>query len=194
MTTSKAAPADDLGVDPIRLARLSIREALGLKPEADAANPRTGAYRSKRVPGVFVSLRCRGELRGCMGLVGSDKEFADQIWYSARQAAFGDPRFEPLTAQEYGDCVVEVSVLGPFRTVTQEEKQRIQEVFKPGLHGVQVKRGRRKAILLPQVASEMGWGVWEMLSGVCLKAGLEPDAWLDPQTTLELFTATIYEG
>jgi uncharacterized protein len=40
-----------------------------------------------------------------------------------------------------------------------------------------VEHGRRRGLLLPQVATEHAWDVETFLHHACLKAGLPPDAW-----------------
>jgi uncharacterized protein (TIGR00296 family) len=63
----------------------------------------------------------------------------------------------------------------------------------PGVHGVIVKLGQKQGVFLPQVATEQGWGLEEFLSNLCVqKAGLPADAWKDPRTRLESFTADVF--
>jgi AmmeMemoRadiSam system protein A len=102
-------------------------------------------------------------------------------------AATQDPRFSPLTKDELKDIEIEISVLSkPRRTTNPEEIQM-------GVHGVIVSRGFNRGVFLPQVANETGWSRDEFLSNLCThKAGLPADAWKDPQTILEIFTAQVF--
>ncbi|MCJ7820463.1 MAG: AMMECR1 family protein, partial [Bacteroidales bacterium] len=90
----------------------------------------------------------------------------------AQEAAFGDPRFPALTAKEYPETDLEISVLGPMQKVRD-----ISEII-IGRHGIYIKKGIMSGTLLPQVASERGWSVTEFL-GYCSrdKAGIGWDGW-----------------
>jgi uncharacterized protein (TIGR00296 family) len=81
---------------------------------------------------------------------------------------------------------LEVSVLEPPVDIPDASK------FEAGRHGIVVERGMRRALLLPQVAGEMGWGSVEMLDAVCRKAGLPGDAWKDRATRLSVFEASYF--
>jgi len=63
-----------------------------------------------------------------------------------------------------------------------------------GKHGVIVSQGPwHQGVFLPQVATETGWFKEEFLSQLCAqKAGLSPDAWKDPKTKIEIFTAQVF--
>jgi AMMECR1 domain-containing protein len=56
-----------------------------------------------------------------------------------------------------------------------------------------LKQGSRQAVFLPQVAPEQGWDLDETLRQLSRKAGLPPQAWKDPETTYDVFTAEIIE-
>jgi 8-oxo-dGTP diphosphatase len=136
--------------------------------------------------GVFVSLhQSNGDLRGCIGTLARDRPLADEIPAMAEAAAFDDPRFEPLQPEELADLDIEISVLSPAVRATPAE-------VVAGVHGVAISRGGRKAVFLPQVAREAGWGRDRLLSELCRKAGLEADAWRDPETALSIFTAAVF--
>ena len=66
--------------------------------------------------------------------------------------------------------------------------------IEPGRHGLMITRGHSRGLLLPQVASEMGWGGTEMLEAVCRKAGLRPDAWRDRATRLSVFESVCFSA
>jgi AMMECR1 domain-containing protein len=62
-----------------------------------------------------------------------------------------------------------------------------------GVDGVYIKRGRASGCFLPQVATETGWSKEDFLSYCCAhKAGLAADAWNDPETEVNLFTAEVF--
>ncbi len=61
-----------------------------------------------------------------------------------------------------------------------------------GQHGLLIERGYRRGLLLPQVATEYHWDRQTFLEHTCLKAGLPPDAWQDPQTRIYRFGAEVF--
>ena len=61
-----------------------------------------------------------------------------------------------------------------------------------GRDGLLVRRGRAQAVLLPQVATEHGFGVEAFLNAVCHKAGLAAGSWREPDTQVFTFTADVF--
>ena len=100
-------------------------------------------------------------------------------------AAFRDPRFPPLREDELADLEVEISVLSPMRRIKNAEEIQV------GRHGLYLEQGSCRGLLLPQVASEYGWDRHTFLKQTCVKAGLPPDAWKDPDTRIFVFSADI---
>ncbi len=138
--------------------------------------------------GAFVTLHRQGHLRGCIGHIIGQQPLYLTVRDMAIQAAAHDPRFPPVSAAELEDIDLEISVLSTPRRV-----QRVEEITM-GVHGVIVSRGlMHRGVFLPQVATETGWSRDEFLSQLCAqKAGLSPDAWKDPSTVLEIFTADVF--
>ncbi|MCK4660473.1 MAG: AmmeMemoRadiSam system protein A [Phycisphaerae bacterium] len=137
--------------------------------------------------GAFVTLRNRGQLRGCMGAFAPKETLADTIESVARSAA-KDPRFtgHPITAAEMGEIHIEISIL------TEPYPTEHPEALEIGKHGIWIQRGFASGCFLPQVAGERNWSAEEFLSNCCsMKAGLASDAWKDPETKVLLFTADI---
>jgi MEMO1 family protein len=152
--------------------------------------PRAAAIPARlAVPGrAFVTITVDGDLAGCIGILARDTALADAVEQAATSAATRDPRFAPLTPAELRRAHLEVSVLGEFRPLPSVE------AFRPGTDGILVVRGGRRGLLLPDVATEMGWGTPEMLAGGCAKAGLPSDAWRDPGTELFVFETQHFGG
>ena len=130
---------------------------------------------------AFVTLTENGKLRGCMGTLGADLATGDAVVRAAGLAATRDPRFRPVAVGELAGLRVEVSVLGAPHPLADPAD------FVAGRDGVVVEAHGYRALLLPQVATEMGWGTTEMLDAVCEKAGLRARAWRDPGTRLSVF-------
>ncbi len=137
---------------------------------------------------AFVTLHAGGELRGCIGSIRSDRPLWRTVVSAAIGAAADDPRFAPVSAREVPTLSIDVSVLGPPLPL------RDLAAFRPGIDGLIVERIPRVGLLLPEVATEQGWGVDQMLEATCWKAGLPGDAWQDPGTRVFAFrTAHISE-
>jgi len=123
--------------------------------------------------GAFVTLKKKGELRGCIGTLECRAPLAEEVARVAVCAAREDPRFEPVRASELDEIDVEVSVLGPLEEIDPFDPAAIVV----GVHGLVVERGYRRGLLLPQVATELNWDREAFLAHTCLKAGLPADAW-----------------
>jgi AmmeMemoRadiSam system protein A len=136
--------------------------------------------------GAFVSLHKKGSLRGCIGYITGVKPLIETVKDVASSSAFNDPRFSPITENEYDDLELEISVLSPIRKV-----KNIDEI-KVGVHGIVIKRGYYSGLLLPQVATEYGWDRDTFLSHTCNKAGLPSDAWKKLDTSIEIFSAIVF--
>lgn len=139
----------------------------------------------ERPCGVFVSLHTRGRLRGCIGQLESPAPLAETVARCAVAAALEDPRFPSLRSEELGEVQIEISVL------SRPERIEASQV-RVGEHGLLVTRGRMRGLLLPQVAREYRWTSERFLQETCAKAGLERDAWKDPATRIEAFTAEVF--
>ena len=167
------------------IARLSIDAAVRRGAPAGAALGQPPAALNEPAA-AFVTIHERGELRGCIGLMRFDVPLWINVREAAAAAALDDPRFLPVDESELPALELEVSVLDPPVPLPDPAG------FVAGRHGIVVERGMRRALLLPQVATEMGWDASQMLDAVCLKANLPKDAWRDPSTQLFVFESTCF--
>lgn len=161
------------------IARAAVLEKLGLGPRPSL--PAEGPLAEPR--GAFVTLSVRGELRGCIGTFSPAGSLAQTVARMAANAASEDPRFEPVRADEIDDLDVHVSALGPRRPMRDAAELEI------GRDGVVIQLGWHRGTLLPRVAVDHGWDRLTFLERTCLKAGLPPHAWQDPEAVVELFSA-----
>ena len=122
--------------------------------------------------GVFVTIKERGQLRGCLGTLQNRAGLAAEVIRCAADSASDDPRFPPVTVDELPDLSLEISVLGPL-----EEIEARPDAFTIGVHGLVAEQGLHRGLLLPQVATEWGWDGEQFLRQTCIKAGLPPGAW-----------------
>jgi AmmeMemoRadiSam system protein A len=121
--------------------------------------------------GAFVTIFCKGELRGCLGRVTSQMPLPDLVSHLAQEVADSDPRFDPVRPDELNDISLEISVLTPEREIQSVEEIEI------GRHGLIVEDGSHRGLLLPQVPGERGWDRQTFVAHTCLKAELPSDAW-----------------
>ncbi len=136
--------------------------------------------------GAFVSLHRRGQLRGCIGYIEAIKPLLKTVSEMAPAAAFQDPRFRPLQADELADLEIEISVLTPLKLIKNTDEIEV------GRDGLYIVRGPNRGLLLPQVATQYHWDRRTFLEQTCNKAGLPPDAWKDPTTQIFTFRAEIF--
>jgi len=147
--------------------------------------------------GVFVTLNTTKplhELRGCIGFPYPDQPLVDAIIKAAVYAATDDPRFEPVTSQEFEKSVaVEITVLTPPIVLETSDRKELPELIEIGRHGLIVEGMGTSGLLLPQVATEWKWDASEFLLNCCLKAGLPPDSWLLGEVKVKTFEGEIFE-
>lgn len=164
------------------LVQTSIRQRFeqGLKlpaPPSDKLNEHLGA---------FVTLKIKGQLRGCIGNIYSREPVWQVVAAMAKEAAFHDPRFPPLNGSELSELTVEISILGPVSKCPDPRQIEI------GRHGLIIRQGPYSGLLLPQVATEYNWDQETFLSQTCLKAGLHAQAWKEPGTEIFWFEAEVF--
>jgi len=163
----------------------SIAAGLHL-PDAPArpADPPTAKLRESL--GAFVTLKIGGRLRGCIGMVQGQGELYRTVWNMARSAAFEDPRFPPVSADEFARLEYEISILSPIEPCPDPNLVEV------GRHGLIMMRSGRSGLLLPQVPVEWNWDRETFLAQTCVKAGLDRDVWRDPGTTILWFEAVVF--
>lgn len=137
--------------------------------------------------GAFVTLRIGRDLRGCIGYIESALPLVEVVAEVAPKAAFDDPRFAPLTPEEFPLTHIEISILSPLKKVGHISEIQV------GTHGILLELGNRRGLLLPQVATDYGWDRETFLQHTARKAGLPPDAWKDPSAGIHIFSAEIVE-
>ncbi len=151
----------------------------------------------KEKSGVFVTLsniKKGRSLRGCIGFPLPQMPMAQATIRSAIEAATGDPRFDPITLDEFKNrIVVEVSVLTRPTIIHVKNPKEYVEQIVVGRDGLVIERGQFQGLLLPQVPVEHRWDAEEFICQCCIKAGLQPDAWLVSGTQVYSFQAIVFE-
>ncbi len=121
--------------------------------------------------GAFVTLKQHGKLRGCIGQLAGNFPLGLTTAWMAVQAGVYDSRFSPVSLQELSGLEIEISVMSPMKPIARPADIVV------GRDGVVIQKNGRSAVFLPQVATEQGWSLEEMLDNLCQKAGLPPGSW-----------------
>jgi len=120
---------------------------------------------------VFVTLTLNDNLRGCMGSIIPHRSLLNDVINNAQAAAFKDPRFLPLTKDEFKNIKIEVSILTIPVELEYKDKEDLKEKIEPHKDGVILKSGTHQATYLPQVWEELP--TFELFfKYLCQKAGL----------------------
>lgn len=161
-----------LGMTLLRIARAAIGTRLGVSggtaPDGHAALDRPGA--------TFVTLMKDDELRGCIGTLEPGRPLRIDVRENALAAAFLDPRFAPLSISEFDATAVEVSLLSSSEPVRFVDETHLAAQLRPGVDGVILEYGRRRATFLPQVWETLA-DPRDFLGALKRKAGLPADFW-----------------
>jgi len=170
----------------LQLARSTIAAELKKGKVAVRPDPLPPVLGQKR--GCFVTLHKKGMLRGCIGTIEPVTPLVDGIAENAINAAFRDPRFPPLSPEEYDVVDVEVSLLTVPEILEFHDGNDLLEKLKPGVHGVILSKGWHRATFLPQVWDQLPDKV-TFLQHLCQKAGMGKDCWNDPDLEVQVYTA-----
>ena len=155
------------------IARATIGQALGRQATADESAPWL------HEPGAcFVTLKMNGDLRGCIGSLKAQRVLLADLKSNALAAAFHDPRFGPLTGEEFDNTRIEVSLLSAIEQMCFTSEQDALNQLRPTIDGIIFEYQNKRSTFLPQM--------WENLPTPQLfmellkrKAGLSPSFWAD---------------
>jgi uncharacterized protein len=127
---------------------------------------------------TFVTLQKHGQLRGCIGMLNAVRPLVEDIAENAFSAAFRDPRFPPLMANELNELEIHLSILTPSEPVNFSSEQDLLSQLQPQVDGLILQDGHARGTFLPSV-----WGQLpeprQFLRHLKQKAGLPPDYWSD---------------
>ena len=173
---------DQLGRTLIGIARAVIATELGL------ANDGAEREALQRSGATFVTLFYGGELRGCIGSLRATRDVALDVRENALAAAFRDPRFPPLTVDEFEATWVEVSLLSPLESARFDTEDELRARLRPGIDGVTLELDEHRATFLPQVWEALP-EPREFLAALKHKAGLPAEFW-SPRLNVALYQVT----
>jgi AmmeMemoRadiSam system protein A len=180
MSTSETSThlTEEQGRRLINIARRTIEARLGILAEPDKVVPDEDladqAFREKR--GTFVTLKIKGQLRGCMGCLTPSETILEGIQRNAVNSAFNDPRFPQLTPAELDQAEIDISILTAPRRLDYQGGSELLQKLRPQTDGVIIGKGPARATFLPQVWEQLP-NPEDFLAHLCRKAGLSPDEW-----------------
>jgi len=157
----------------LKIARAAIASRFGLILECrdnDAFLSEPGAS--------FITLMHNGQLRGCIGSLQAHRTLLEDVRQNAQAAAFRDPRFSPLSAAEYNQTTIEVSLLSPLSPINMQDEADALGQIRPGVDGIVLQCGNNRGTFLPQVWDSLP-EPGNFLAELKRKAGLARDFWSD---------------
>ena len=125
---------------------------------------------------TFVTIRADGRLRGCIGSLVAERPLALDVARNAASAAFRDPRFPAVTAADYNNLEVHISVLSPPVLLPVSCREELISRLRPGRDGLIICEGARRATYLPSVWAQLP-DPDRFVGELRRKAGLDPAGW-----------------
>ena len=186
MRSPEYSPAQQAQLLDIACASIQhgVQRGTPLLPDIDQMHAPLAAPRAS-----FVSLHKRGELRGCIGSLQASKPLAEDVAYSAYQAAFRDPRFPPVDHLELATLDIEVSVLSPLEKLTVTDERELLAAIEPGVDGLVLEDPYRRATFLPVVWQSVP-SPSAFLQHLKAKGGWPPDYWASDLCAYRYHTET----
>ncbi len=175
----------------LRVARKSIEHGLQsgrpLPVDVNAFDP------PLRVPRAsFVTLTQNGQLRGCIGHLQAVQALVRDVAENAFAAAFNDPRFNPLSADELPRTHIEISILSEPRRMKVDSEVDLLRQLRPGVDGLILEDGPYRATFLPTVWEQLP-DPGEFVAALKRKAGMPPGHWSDSMRVSRYHTVTFEE-
>ncbi len=137
----------------------------------------------------FVTLHLHHHLRGCIGTLEAWRSLIVDVAENAYAAAFEDPRFAPLSAEEFPDLEISISILSPSEPIVFSSEEDLLQKIRPGIDGLILNEARRRSTFLPAVWENLP-NPKDFLEQLKLKAGLPENYWSD---SLQVSRYTVQE-
>lgn len=172
----------------LQLAREAVRSPL---EGEDTFNVNLDRFtrRLKEQRASFVTLNINEQLRGCIGSLAAHRPLVLDVAHNAQAAAFKDPRFRPISHEEYQQIDVHISILSKPTPLLVDSRQALENALRPDIDGLILKEGSNHATYLPSVWSQLPDPA-QFIRELRRKAGLHPDGW---SQSIEVFTYTTVE-
>jgi AmmeMemoRadiSam system protein A len=162
----------------LALARASIESGLSNGRNGEIvpfmAAPLSPALTVRR--SSFVTLRRSEELRGCCGTLDAPRPLGEDVWRNAWAAAFGDYRFPPLTAAEWPQVHLHLSLLTVPERLDVTTEAQLLAVLRPSIDGLILEAENGRATFLPAVWEQLREPA-QFVRQLKLKAGWRATYW-----------------
>ena len=192
ITVSRSGKNTVTGTSLLRVARGSIDYGLvHRKPLPVDCEDLPAALAEPRA--TFTTLHAAVKLRGCCGTLEASQPLAKDVSHSAFQAAFRDPRFDPVGKHELDAISLEVSVLSPMEKITVADEADLLQSLRPGVDGLVLIEDWRRATFLPKVWESLP-EPQQFLAQLKVKCGLPGNYWSERLEFLRYETTTYTEA
>jgi uncharacterized protein len=124
---------------------------------------------------TFVTLEARGQLRGCIGTMQPARPLYLDVVRNAQRAT-RDPRLPPVTADEWAELDIKVSVLSALEPIPAGNLAELLAVLRPGVDGLLVADTDRRATFLPAVWQRLPQPA-TFVGALLTKGGWPPNGW-----------------
>ena len=142
--------------------------------------------------GTFVTLKINDQLRGCIGNITASESIKEGVRRNAKNAAFHDPRFSPLRAEELENVDIEVSILTPPEPLKYRDGDDLIAKLRVDVDGVIIRKGFANATFLPQVWKQLPQPK-EFLGHLCMKAGMSAGSWQKDKLEVKTYQVQYFD-
>ena len=162
-------------LDPIllRIAKSSILSYIESANKIDKEHLISKYTFLKEYGAAFVTLHYEKDLRGCIGSIVAHTTLLEDVISNASSAAFRDPRFNPLSSDEFSHLSLEVSVLSKPKLLEYTDFDDLVEKIRPNIDGLILKHIGYQGTFLPQVWEQLP-DTRIFLEHLSMKAGSNP--------------------
>lgn len=161
----------------LQIARASIANALQIDYRANKNISEDAPWLQEK-GACFITLTQQQQLRGCIGTLEAHRSLLEDVKANARAAAFKDTRFSPLTADEFADTQLEISLLSSMEKIDFSSEAEALAQLQPGIDGLVFEYSYHRSTFLPQVWQQLP-DRNDFMAHLKQKAGLSADFWSD---------------
>ncbi len=171
----------------LQIARDSIEHGLEARQPL-TVDPAQHSPALREVKASFVTLNRDGKLRGCIGSLQAVRPLAEDVSHNAFAAAFKDPRFAPLSHEEFTDLDIHLSVLSTPQPMQFNSQEDLLTQLRPSVDGLILEEGPFRGTFLPSVWQQIPEPA-QFLSRLKIKARLPENYW-SPMIRVWRYSAT----
>jgi len=172
-------------IDLLCVARKALEETVRVRPLPTIC-PEDYSPLLRAFGASFVTLRKLGCLRGCIGTLTPYQPLILDVQERAVAAAFKDYRFPAVSPDELAEIQIEISRLTQPQSLFYSDPEDLRMLLRPGIDGVVLHDGFRRATFLPQVWDSLPLPE-DFLNELCQKMGAHSDLWRRKMLKIETY-------